>query len=118
MNTYILGISELKWPGMGEFNSCDHYIYYCGREFLRRNGIAIIVKKRVRNAEFACHQNDRMISVCFLSKPFNTTVIQIYAPTSNPEEAEVERFYEDLQVLLELTPPKDVIFIIGDGNAK
>ena len=118
MNTYILGISELKRPGMGEFNSCDHYIYYCGREFLRRNGIAIIVKKRVRNAEFACHQNDRMISVCFLSKPFNTTVIQIYAPTSNPEEAEVERFYEDLQVLLELTPPKDVIFIIGDGNAK
>ena len=118
VNIDILGISELKWPGMGEFNSCDHYIYYCGREFLRRNGIAIIVKKRVRNAEFACHQNDRMISVCFLSKPFNTTVIQIYAPTSNPEEAEVERFYEDLQVLLELTPPKDVIFIIGDGNAK
>ena len=115
----ILGISELKWTGMGEFNSDDHYIYYCQQETLRRNGVAIMVKKRVPNAVLGCNlKNNRMISVRFQGKPFNTTVIQVYAPTSNAEEAEVERFYEDLQDLLELTPQKDVLFIIGDWNAK
>ena len=104
---------------MCEFNSDDHYIYYCRQESLRRNGVAIMVNKRVRNAVLGCNlKNDRMISVRFRGKPFNITVIQAYAPTSNAEEAEVERFYEDLQDLLELTPPKDVIFIIGNGNAK
>ena len=101
VNVYILGISELKWTGMGEFNSNDHYIYYCGQESLRRNGVAIIVKKRVRNAVLGCNlKNDRMISVRLQGKPFNITVIQAYAPTNNTEEAEVERFYEDLQDLL------------------
>ena len=119
VNVDILGISELRWTGMGEFNSDDHYIYYCGQESLRRNGIAIMVNKRVRNAVLECNlKNNRMISVRFQGKPFNITVIQVYAPTSNAEEAEVERFYEDLQDLLELTPPKDVLFIIGDWNAK
>ena len=95
-----------KWTGMGEFNSDDHYIYYCGHETLRING-AIMVNKRVQNAVFGCNlKNDRMIPVCFQGKPFNITVIQIYALTSNAEEAEVERFYEDLQDLLELTPRK------------
>ena len=88
-----LGISELKWTGMGEFNSDDHYIYYCEDESLRRNEVAIIVNKRVQNAVHGCYlKNERMISVCFQGKPFNTTVIQVYVPTSN---AEVERFYED-----------------------
>ena len=119
VNVDILGISELKWTGMGEFNSDDHYIYYCGQEFLRRNGVAIMVNKRVRNAVLGCNlKNDKMISVVSKAKPFNITVIQVYAPTSNTEEAEVERFYEDLQDLLELTPKKDVVFIIGDWNAK
>ena len=104
---------------MGEFNSDDHYIYYCGQESLRINGVAIMVNKRVRNAVLGCNlKNDRMISVRFQGKPFNSTVIQVYAPTSNAEEAEVERFYEDLQDLLELTPKKGVLFIIGDWNAK
>ena len=104
---------------MGEFNSDDHYIYYCGQESLRRNGVAIMVNKTIQNAVFGCNlKNDRMISVHFQGKPFNNTVIQVYAPTSNAEEAEVERFSEDLQDLLELTPPKDVLFIIGDWNAK
>ena len=117
MNVDILGISELKWTGMGEFNSDDHYIYYCRQEFLRRNGVAIMVNKRVRNAVLGCNlKNDRMISVCLQGKPF--TVIQVYAPTSNAEETEVEWFYEDLQNLLELTPKIDVLFIIGDWNAK
>ena len=115
----ILGISELKWTGMGEFNSDDHYIYYCGQESLKRNGAAIMVNKRVQNAVLGCNlKNDRMISVCFQGTPFNITVIQVYAPTNNAEEAEVEQFYEDLQDLLELTPQKDVFFIIGDWNAK
>ena len=101
----ILGISELRWTGMGEFNSDDHYIYYCGQESLRRNGVAIMVNNRVRNAVLGCNlKNDRMISVHFHGKPFSITVIQVYAPTSNAEEA--EQFYEDLQDLLELTPPK------------
>ena len=104
---------------MGEFNSDDHNIYYYRQESLRRNGVAIIVNKRVRNAVLGCDlKNGRMISVHFQGKPFNITVIQVYATTSNAEEAEVERFYEDLQDLLELTPQKDVLFIIGDWNAK
>ena len=107
MNIDILEISELKWTGMGEFNSDDHHIYYCGQESLRRNGIAIIVNKRVQCAVLGCNlKNDRMILDHFQGKPFNTTVIQIYAPTSNAEEAEVECFYEDLQDLLELTQKK------------
>ena len=115
----ILGISELKWTGMGEFNRDDHYIYYCGQESLRRNGVAIMVNRRVQNAVLGCNlKNDRMISVCFQGKPFSITVIQVYAPTSNTENAEVEKFYEDLQDLLDLTPKKDVLFIIGDWNAK
>ena len=104
---------------MGEFNSDDHYIYYCGQESLRRNGGAIMVNKRVRNAVLGCNlKNDRMIPVHFQGKPFSITVIQVYAPTSNAKETEGERFYEDLQDLLELTPKKDVLFIIGDWNVK
>ena len=104
---------------MDEFDSDDHYIYYCGQEFLRRNGIALILNKRVQNAVLGYSlKNDRMISVHFQGKPFNITVIQVYAPTSNAEEGEVEWFYEDLQDLLELTPKRDVLFIIGDWNAK
>ena len=103
----ILGISELQWTGMGEFNSDDHYIYYCGQESLRRNEGAIMVNKRVRKAVLGCNlKNDRMISLRFQDKALNITVIQVYAPTSNTEEAEVERFYEDLQDLLELTCKK------------
>ena len=117
-NVNILGISELKWIRMGEYNSDDHYIYYCGQESLRRNGVAIIVNKRVQNAVLGCNlKNNRKISVHFQGKPFSVTVIQVYTPTSNAEEAEVERFYEDLQDLLELTPKKDVLFIIADCNA-
>ena len=105
VNIDILGISELRWTGMGEINSDDHYIYYCGQESLRTNGVAIIVNKRVQNAVLGCNlKNDRMISIHFQGKPFNITVIQVYAPTSNTKEAEVEQFYEDLQDLLELTP--------------
>ena len=115
----ILGISKLRWIGMGEFNSDDHYIYYCSQESLRRNGVAIMVNKRVQNAVLGCNlKNDRMISVHFQGKLFNITVIQVYAPTSNAEEAEVEWFYEDLQDLLELISKKDVLFIIGDWNEK
>ena len=107
VNVYILGISELKWTGMGEFNSDDHDIYYCGQESLRRNGVAIMVNKRIRNAVFGCSlKNDRMISFCLQGKPFNITVILVYAPTSNTEEAEVERFCEDLQDLLTNTPKR------------
>ena len=114
VNIDILEISELKWTGMGELNSGDHNIYYHGQESLRRNRVAIIVNKTFQNAVLGCNlKNDRMISVRFQGKPFSITVIQVYAPTSNAEEAEVERFYEDLQDLLELTPKKDVLFIIG-----
>ena len=117
VNADILGISELKWTGMGESNSDDHYIHYCGQESLRRSGVAIMVNRRVQNAVLGCNlKNDRMISVHFQGKPFNITVIQVYALTSNAEEA--ERFYEDLQDLVELTPKKDVLFITGDWNAK
>ena len=115
MNIDIVGISELRWTGMGEFNSDDHYIYYHGQESLRRNGIASMVNKRVRNAVLGCNlKNDRMISLHFQGKPFNIMVIQVYALTNNTEEAEVEQFYEDLQDLPELTAKKDVLFIIGD----
>jgi len=114
----MLPLPSPKWTGMGEFNSDYHYIYYRGPESLRRNGVAIKVNKRVQNAVLGCNlKNDRMISVCFQGKPFNITVIQVYAPTSNTEEAEVERFYEDLKDLLELTPKNDVLFFIGDWNA-
>ena len=112
VNDDILGISALKWTGMGEFNSDDHYIHYCGQESLRKNGVAIMVNKRVQNAVLGCSlKNDRMISVHFQGKPFNITVIQVYAMTSNAEEAEAERFYEDLQDLRELTPQKDFLLI-------
>ena len=119
VNVDILGIRELKWTGMGELNSDDHYIYYCGQESLRRNGVAIMVNKRVQNAVLGCNlRNYRMISVRLQGKPFNITVIQVCAPTSNAEEAEVKRSYEDLQDLLELAPKKDVLFIIEDWNVK
>ena len=118
-NIDILGISKLRWTGMGEFNSDDHYIYYYGQKSLRRNEVALIVRKTVQDAVFGCSlKNDRMISVHFQGKPFNITVIQVYALTSNAKEAEVEWFYEDLQDLWELTPKKDVLFIIGDWNAE
>ena len=101
VNVDILGISKLKWTGKGEFNSSDHYIYYCGHQSLRRNGVAIMVNKGVWNAVLGCNlKNNRMISVHFQGKPFNIMVIQAYAPTSNAEKAEVEWFYEDLQELL------------------
>ena len=107
VNIDILGISEIKWTGMGEFNSDDHCIYYCGQESLRRNGVAIIVNKRVQNAVLGCNiKNNRMIYFCFQGKPFNITVIQAYVLTNNAEDAEVEQFYEDLKDLLELTPKK------------
>ena len=117
MDIDILGIGELKWTGMGEFNLDDRYIYYCEQESLGRNGVAIIVNKRVQNAVLGCSlKNDRMISVRFQGKPFSITVIQVSVETSNAEEA--EQFYKDLQNLLELTPKKDVLFIIEDWNAK
>ena len=112
VNVDMLGISELKWIGIGEFNSDDHYIYCCGQESLRRNGIAIIVNKRVRNAVLGCNLKNNEWSLHFQGKPFNITVIQVYAPTSNAEE-EAERFYENLQDLLKLIPKKDVLFIIS-----
>ena len=119
VNIDILGISELKWTRMGEFNSDDHCIYYCGHESLRRNRVALIVNKRVQNAGLRSNlKNDRMISVRFQGKPFNIMVIQVYALTSNVEEAGVEWFCEDLQDLLELTLKNDILFIIGKWNAK
>ena len=118
VNIDILGISKLRWTGMGEFNSDDHYIYYRGQESLGRSGVAVIVNKRVLNSVLGCNlKNDRMIFVHFQGKPFNITAVQVYAPTSNAEEAEVEQSYEDLQDLLDLTA-KDVLFIIGDWNTK
>ena len=102
MNIDILGISELKWTGMSEFNSDDHYSYYCGQESLRRNGVAIIVNKRVQNAVLGCNlKNDKMLSVHFQGKLFDIMVIQVYVPTCNAKEAQVEWFYEDLKDLLE-----------------
>ena len=119
VNINTLGISELKWTGMSKFNLDNHYIYYCGQESLGRDEVALIVNKRVQNAVLGCNvKNDRIISVHFQGKPFNIIVIQVYAPTSNSKEAEVGWFYEDLQDLLELTPQKYVLFILGDWNAK
>ena len=119
VNVDILEISKLRWTGMGEFNSEDHYIYYCGQESLKRNGVAIIVNKRVQNAVVGCNlKNDRMISVHFQGKPLSIMVIQVYALTINTKEDDVEQFYEDLQDLLELTPEKHILFMIGDWNAK
>ena len=118
MNIDVLGISELKWTGMGKFNSNDHYIYYCGQKSLRRNGVALTVNKRVRKAVLGSNLKNRMTSVRFQGKPFNIIVIQVYSPTTNAEEAKVKQFYDDLQELLELTPEKDVLFIIGDWNEK
>ena len=121
MNVDILGIRELRWTGMGEFNSDDHYIYYCGQESLRTNGVAIIVNKKSEMQYLDAVSETmrlRMISVCFQSKSFNIIVIRVYALTSNSEEAEVERFYEDPQDLLELIAKKDVLFVIGNWNAK
>ena len=119
VNINVLGISKLKWTGMGEFNSNNHYIYYCGQDSLRRNGVDITVNKRVQNAVLGCNlKNDRMISVHFQGKPFNITVIQVFAPTNNAEEAEVDKLYKHLQDLLDITPKKDILFIIGDWNAK
>ena len=119
VNIDILGTSELKWTGMGEFNSEVHHIYYCGQESLRRNGVVITVNERVRNAVLGCNlKNNRMISVHFQGKPFNITVMQVYAPNNNAEEAEDEEFYEDLQDLLKLTPKRDVLCIIGDWMQK
>ena len=106
VNIDILGISELKWTGMGEFNSDDPYIYYCGQESLRRNGVALIVNKSLKCSTWMQSQKRQNDLCLFPSKPFNITVIQVYAPTSNSEEAEVEQFYEDLQDLLELIPKK------------
>ena len=111
LNIDILGISELKWTVMGKFNSDDHYIYYYGQESLRRNGVALIINKRVQNAVFGCNlKNDRMISVHFQGKPFNIIVIQVYAPTTDAKEAEVDQFYEDPQDLLKLAPKKSCPF--------
>ena len=119
VNIDILGISELKWTGMGEFNSHDHYFYFCGQESLGRNGVALMVNKSVQNAVLGCNlKNDRMISVHLQGKPFNITVIQVYAPTSNAEEAEVEQCYEDLQDLLELTPKKRCPSLLWTGMQK
>ena len=119
MKINILGISELKWTGMDEFNSDDHYFYYCGQESLKRNGVAIIVNRRFQNVVLVCNRiNNRMISIYFQVNPFNTTVIQVYASITNVEEAEVEQFYEDLQDFLEVTSKKDVPFITEDWNGK
>ena len=118
-NIDILGISELKWTRMGEFNSDDHCIYYCGQESLRRKGVAFIVNRRLWIAVLGCNlKNDRVNSVCFQGKSFNITVIQVCVPITNAEKAEAEWFYEDLQNFLELTPQKDVYFIIGDWQCK
>ena len=107
MNIDILGMSELRWTEMGEFNSDDHYICYCGQESLGRNGVTIMVNKRVRNAVLGCNlKNNRIIPVRFQGKQFNIMVIQVYAQTSNTEEVEVEQFYEDLQDLLQIIPKK------------
>ena len=119
VNIDILGISKLKLTAMGEFNSDDDYIFYCGQESLRRNGVAIIVNKRVRNAVLGCSlKNYRMISVHFQGKPFSIMASQVYALTSNAEEAEVEQLYEDLQDLLELTPKKMSFSLHGTGMQK
>ncbi|XP_053217975.1 elongation factor 1-beta isoform X1 [Podarcis raffonei] len=119
INIDILGISELKWTGVGEFSSDDHHIYYCGQESHRINGVALIVNKRVARLILGYNlKNDRMISIRFQGRPLHTTVIQVYAPATDAEETEIDQFYEDLQCLLKLTPKKDVLLIMGDWNAK
>ena len=110
VNIDILGISELKWTAVGEFNSDNHCIYHCGQESLRRKGVALIVNKSLKCSTWVQSQNNRMISVCFQGKSYNITVIQVYAPTTIAEEAEVEQFYDDLQDLLELTPKETCPF--------
>ena len=116
VNIDISGFSELKWTGMGEFNSDDHYMYYCGQESLRRNGAILIVNKEsLKCSTWVQSQNDR---ICFQGKPLNITVIQVCAPTTNAKEAKGEWFYEDLKDLLQLTPKRDVLFITGDWNEK
>ena len=114
VNVDILWISELKWTGMGEFNSDDHYIYYCGQESLRRNGVAIVVNKSPKCSTWVrSHKRQNDLSL------FLRQTVQYHSnPTSKAEEAEVEQFYDDLQDFLELTPKRDVLFIIGDWNAK
>ena len=115
MNVNILGISELKWTGMGEFNPDDHYTYYCGQESLIRNGVAIIVNKKSPKCSTWMQSQKLQNGLClFPRQTIQYHIIQAYAPASNAEEAEVEWLYEDLQDLLELTPKKDVLFIIGD----
>ena len=118
MNVDILGISEIKWTGMGEFNSDDHYIYYCDQETLRRNGVAIIVNGRVWNAILGCNlKNNRMISVCFQGKPFNIIIIQVYALTCNAKKLKLTVLWRPTR-LLEQIPENDVLFFIGEWNAK
>ena len=118
VSTDILGISKLRWTGMGEFNSDDHYVYYCVQESLRRNGIAIMVNKSQKCSTWMQSQKWQNDLCSFPRQTIQITVIQVYAPSSNTEEAEFEWFYEDLQDLIELTPKNDVLFIIGDGNAQ
>ena len=118
INNDILGISELKWLGMGELNSNSHYIYYCGQESHRRHKVILIINKSLKHSIWVQPKNERMISVCFQGKPFNITVIKVYVPTTKVEKAEVDQFCEDLEDLLELTPKKDILFIIRDWNAK
>lgn len=119
LNIGILGISELKWTGMGHFTSDKHQIFYCGQVSHRRNGVAIIINKKLSSSVLGYNpKNDRMISVRLQGKPINVTVIQVYAPTTNAEEAEIEDFYANLQQFLDETPKKDAIFIIGNWNAK
>ena len=118
INNDILGISELKWLGMGELNSNSHYIYYCGQESHRRHKVTLIINKSLKHSIWVQPKNERMISVCFQGKPFNITVIKVYVPTTKVEKAEVDQFCEDLEDLLELTPKKDILFIIRDWNAK
>ena len=114
-----LGISEVKWMGLGEFNSEDHYNFYCGQESHRRNGVALTINKRVKNAVLRCNlKNDIVFLINFQGKPFSITVIQVYAPTTGAKEGEAVQFYEDLQDFLELITRKDVLFIIRDWNAK
>ena len=119
VNIDIVAISEPKMDKNGQFNSDDHYIYYCGQELIRINGVGLIVNKRVWNAVLGCSlKNNRMISALFQGRPFNITVLQVNASNTNAKEADIEWFYEDLHDLLEPTPQKDILFIIGDWNAK
>ena len=119
VNIDILAISEPKMDENGQFNSDDHYIYYCGQELIRINGVGLIVNKRVQNAVLGCSlKNNRMISALFQGRPFNITVLQVNASNTNAKEADVEWFYQDLHELLELTPPNDILFIIGNWDAK